>query len=301
MGGEAVGIQIHTKGVLVAELAEVETMDGPVSPAKEAGLQKGDLITAIDGEPIVKGKDYFPLLDNKVGKRVYCQVLKPSGKSVQAIATPITNGACDTLLYERWVRRNAKKVEQLSKGRLGYVHIQAMKDICYRKLYSEVLGRYNNYEGVVIDTRFNDGGHLQEDIEIMMTGHNYMSRIVRGKYASDMPCHRYNHPSIMVMCEANYSNAHGTPWMYQNRKIGKLVGMPVAGTMTSVNFQYLQDGTLRYGIPIVGYMDEQGKYLENNLLLPDIEVDNGKAEVVKGIDRQLATAVKELLKQIDSK
>ena len=52
VGGEAVGIQIHTKGVLVAELAEVETMDGPVSPAKEAGLQKGDLITAIDGEAV---------------------------------------------------------------------------------------------------------------------------------------------------------------------------------------------------------------------------------------------------------
>jgi tricorn protease len=103
------------------------------------------------------------------------------------------------------------------------------------------------------------------------------------------------------MCEANYSNAHGTPWMYKNRKIGKLVGMPVAGTMTSVNYINMQDKSLRYGIPIVGYRDEQGNYLENQLLLPDVEVDNDKAEVVKGVDSQLETAVKTLLNDIDKK
>ena len=176
-----------------------------------------------------------------------------------------------------------------------------MKDEYFRKLYSDIVGRYNNYEGVVIDTRFNPGGHLQEAIEILTTGYNYMSRIVRDKFASDMPRSRYNHPTIMIMCEANYSNAHGTPWMYKNRKIGKLVGMPVAGTMTSVNFIDMQDQSLRYGIPIVGYRDEEGNYLENQLLLPDVEVDNGKAEVVKGVDSQLETAVRTLLNDIDKR
>lgn len=40
----------------------------------------------------------------------------------------------------------------------------------------------------------------------------------------------------MITCEADYSNAHGTPWVYQTMKIGKIVGMPVAGTMSSVNW-----------------------------------------------------------------
>ena len=63
----------------------------------------------------------------------------------------------------------------------------------------------------------------------------------------------------------------------------------------------MQDKSLRYGIPIVGYRDEQGNYLENQLLLPDVEVDNVKETVVKGVDAQLETAVKELLKDIDGK
>jgi tricorn protease len=273
---------------------------GPFDKA-ESALKAGDIITAIDGKPILKGEDFFPLLNNKVGKRVLCDIVKPNGVKAQVVAEPITNGACDTLLYWRWVKNNVEKVEKLSGGRLGYVHIWAMKDEYFRKLYSDVVGKYNNYEGVVIDTRFNPGGHLQEVIEILTTGYNYMSRVVRDKFASDMPRSRFNHPSIMIMCEANYSNAHGTPWMYKNRKIGKLVGMPVAGTMTSVNFINMQDKSLRYGIPIVGYRDEQGNYLENQLLLPDVEVDNAKETVVKGVDAQLETAVKELLKDIDGK
>lgn len=283
-------------GLKVAEVV----VGGPFDRA-ESALKAGDIITAIDGNPILKGKDFFPLLNNKVGKRVLCDVVKPNGTKAQAVAEPITNGACDTLLYWRWVKNNVKKVEKLSGGRLGYIHIWAMKDEYFRKLYSDIVGRYNNYEGVVIDTRFNPGGHLQEAIEILTTGHNYMSRIVRDKFASDMPRSRYNHPTIMIMCEANYSNAHGTPWMYKNRKIGKLVGMPVAGTMTSVNFIDMQDQSLRYGIPIVGYRDEEGNYLENSLLTPDVEVDNNKAEVVTGVDSQLETAVRTLLNDIDKR
>ena len=63
----------------------------------------------------------------------------------------------------------------------------------------------------------------------------------------------------------------------------------------------MQDQSLRYGIPIVGYRDEEGNYLENSLLTPDVEVDNGKAEVVTGVDSQLETAVRTLLNDIDKR
>ena len=52
VGGQAVGIQLNTEGVLVAGVSEVQTADGPVSPAAEAGVQAGDLIVAVDGNPI---------------------------------------------------------------------------------------------------------------------------------------------------------------------------------------------------------------------------------------------------------
>ncbi len=104
----------------------------------------------------------------------------------------------------------------------------------------------------------------------------------------------------MVMSEACYSNAHGTPWVYKNRGLGKLVGMPVAGTMTSVNWVTMQDPTLVYGIPVIGYRLPDGSFLENSELEPDIKVANSPEVIIKGSDEQIKAAVEELLKEIDS-
>lgn len=116
-----------------------------------------------------------------------------------------------------------------------------------------------------------------------------------------MPSRRWNKPSVMITCEANYSNAHGTPWVYQHRKIGKVVGMPVPGTMTSVSWERLQDPSLVFGIPIVGYRTESGNYLENTQLEPDVLVANSPEEVVRGRDEQLERAVQVLLEEIDAR
>ena len=70
----------------------------------------------------------------------------------------ISYGAQRELLYKRWVERNRKKVEELSGGRLGYVHIKGMDSQSFRKMYSELLGRYRNKEAVVVDVRHNGGG-----------------------------------------------------------------------------------------------------------------------------------------------
>ena len=153
----------------------------------------------------------------------------------------------------------------------------------------------------MIDTRFNGGGSLHEDIEILFSGQKYFTQVVRGREACDMPSRRWNKPSITLQCEANYSNAHGTPWVCKLQNIGKLVGMPVPGTMTSVSWETLQDPSLVFGIPIIGYRLPDGSYLENTQLEPDIKVANSPETVVKGEDTQLKMAVDELLKEIDSR
>jgi C-terminal processing protease CtpA/Prc len=152
----------------------------------------------------------------------------------------------------------------------------------------------------VIDTRFNGGGRLHEDVEVLFSGEKYLTQEIRGKDMCDMPSRRWNKASIMIMGEANYSNAHGTPWVYKYKQMGSLVGMPVAGTMTSVNWETLQDPTLYFGIPVVGYRTADGSYLENKQLEPDVKVENSKELVVTGRDEQLEAAVKQLLKEIDA-
>ena len=272
---------------------------GPFDKASSK-LEAGDIIISIDGISIKKGMDYYPLLDRKAGERVLVGIKKASGENIETVVVPISGSNMSSLLYKRWVRKSAEKVEELSGGRLGYVHIKGMNDESFRTVYSDILGRYNDCEGIVIDTRFNGGGRLHEDIEVLFSGKKYLTQEIRGKDACDMPSRRYNKPSIMIMGEANYSNAHGTPWVYKHKNMGLLVGKPVPGTMTSVNWETLQDPTLYFGIPVVGYRTSEGTYLENSQLYPDIDVENTKENVVKGRDEQLEAAVKALLEQIDS-
>ena len=176
-----------------------------------------------------------------------------------------------------------------------------MDDGSFRRVYGDILGKYNDCDGIVIDTRWNGGGRLHEDIEVLFSGEKYFTQVVRGQRTCDMPSRRWNKPSIMIQGEANYSNAHGTPWVYKHRGLGKLVGMPVPGTMTSVNWVTLQDPSMYFGIPVVGYELPDGSYLENQQLEPDYKIANDADVIVTGEDQQLRRAVELLLKQIDSK
>ena len=80
--------------------------------------------------------------------------------------------------------------------------------------------------------------------------------------------------------------------------MGKLVGMPVPGTMTTVSWETLQDPTMIFGIPVIGYRMANGNYLENSELEPDVKVANSPETVVKGEDTQLKAAVDTLLNDL---
>ena len=281
-------------GLKIAEVVE----GGPFDK-KSSKVKAGCIIKKIDGVEITKDMDYYPLLNNKSGKTVLVTV-SDGGKTWDETVKPISHGAMNELLYNRWVKHNEEMVTKLSKGRLGYVHIRSMGDASYRDVYSQILGKYNLCDGIVIDTRFNGGGRLHEDIEILFSGEKYLEQVINDSVACVMPSRRYNKPSIMIVGEANYSNAHGTPWVYKYKKMGSIVGMPVPGTMSSVTWETLQDPSLYFGLPVVGYRTEQGNWLENTQLEPDIKVRNTPEKMAKGEDEQLEAAVQELLKEIET-
>ncbi len=279
-------------GLKVAEVVEGSPFD-----KKNSKMKAGCIIEKIDGVEIKKGMDYYPLLNNKRGKTVLVSI-KDGGRTWEETVKPISHGAMNDLLYDRWVKHNEETVKRLSKGRLGYVHIKSMGDASYRDVYSQILGKYNLCEGIVIDTRFNGGGRLHEDIEILFSGEKYLEQVISDSVACVMPSRRYNKPSVMIIGEANYSNAHGTPWVYKYKKMGSLVGMPVPGTMSSVTWETLQDPSLYFGLPVVGYRTEQGNWLENTQLEPDVKVRNTPEKMAEGVDEQLEAAVNELLKEL---
>lgn len=284
------------KGLKVSEVVE----KGPFNK-KTSKMAAGCVVEKINGVEIDENTDFAAMMTDLAKKKVLVSFRDPSGTTIEEVVTPITTAQFSALLERRWVKRREADVDRWSKGRLGYVYIASMDDASYREIYNDILGKFNDREGIVIDTRWNGGGRLHEDIEILFSGKKYFEQVVRGRRACDMPSRRWNKPSIMVQCEANYSNAHGSPWVYKHTGIGRLVGMPVPGTMTSVSWETLQDPTLVFGIPVIGYRLPDGSYLENSQLEPDVKVANSPETIVKGEDTQLRTAVEELLREIDAK
>ncbi len=263
---------------------------------KKTEVKEGMVITHVDGNEINDSLTLDYLLSNKVGKRV-CLTIKKGGSSFDVDIKPISASAENGLMYHRWVERNRKYVEEKTGGKIGYIHIESMDSKSFRTLYSELLGKYRNTEGVIIDTRHNGGGWLHDDVVTLLSGVEYQRFMPRGQYVGSDPYNKYTKKSCMLICEDNYSNAHGTPWVYKELGIGKLIGAPVPGTMTAVWWETQIDGSLYFGIPQVGCMDRKGNYLENMELQPDILIYNDPADVQQGKDAQLDAAIEEMMKK----
>lgn len=283
-------------GMRVAEVIA----GGPMDRA-DSHIVPGAILESVDGRDITPETDLSRLLTDRAGQRTLVAYHLPSGTRYEETVRPVGNGKMGDLLYKRWVRSRAAYVDSISGGRLGYVHLESMDDDSFRRMYSDLLGKYNDREGVVVDVRWNGGGRLHEDVEVLLSGQKYFTQEIRGTETCDMPSRRWNKPSVMVISEACYSNAHGTPWVYKNRGLGQLVGMPVPGTMTSVNWVRMQDPTMIYGIPVIGYRLPDGSFLENQQLEPDIKVANAPEDIVRGKDAQLDAAVASLLRRLDRK
>lgn len=281
-------------GLKIAEIIA----KGPLTKA-DSKIQPGCIIEKIDGTPIKAGQDYYPLLSGKANKKVLLSVYNPATQErFEESVKPITYGSQSGLLYKRWVEKKRQMVDMLSGGKIGYVHIQAMNSESFREVYSELLGRCRNKEAVIVDTRHNGGGWLHDDLATLLSGKQYAKFTPRGQFIGNEPYNKWIKPSCVLVCEDNYSNAHGFPWLYKTLNIGKLIGAPVPGTMTAVWWETQIDPTLVFGIPQVGMEDMQGRYLENNELQPDIEVYNSPESQLKGEDHQLEEAVKEMLKSV---
>lgn len=264
---------------------------------KKTDVKPGMTITHVDGVEITDSLTLDYLLTGKIGVNVTLTINKGGSKSFDVTVKPISQSAETALLYKRWVERNRKYVEEKTNGKIGYIHIEGMNSPSFRVLYSELLGRYRNTEGVIIDTRHNGGGWLHDDVVTLLSGKEYQKFMPRGQYVGSDPYNKYTKKSCMLVCEDNYSNAHGTPWLYKELGVGKLIGTPVAGTMTAVWWETQIDQSLYFGIPQVGCVDRQGDYLENKELQPDILIYNDPADVQAGKDAQLDAAIEEMMRK----
>ncbi len=282
----------HGDGVKVSGIVP----RGPLS-RKNANVQPGDIILAIDGKPIHPDASFSSMLEGKAGRPVTLKIRKGDGKEVTSKVKPISAGALRQLAYERWVENNERVVDSVSGGRVGYVHVKGMDSQSFRTIYERILGKYRNCDAIVVDTRYNGGGWLHNDLAVLLSGKEYVNFSPRGQWIGHEPFSQWTKPSVMLVCEGNYSDAHGSPYTYKTLGIGELVGAPVPGTMTAVWWENQINPAITFGIPQVTSLDLNGNALENQQLNPDIEVYNSPDELERGYDAQLIEATKHLMRK----
>jgi Tol biopolymer transport system component/C-terminal processing protease CtpA/Prc len=280
-------------GLKIAEVIK----GGPADKAASK-IKAGFLIEKIDGVPVTDSLDFYQLLNRKVGKPVLLSILDPATNSRwEETLKPVTGGQENELLYKRWVNNRRDEVTKLSEGKIGYIHVRSMDDASMRTVFEEALGRNLEKDAIIIDTRFNGGGNIHEQLSDFLSGKKYMDIIPHGQYVGSEPYDKWVKPSIVLIGESNYSDAHLFPVAYKLKGTGRTLGMPVPGTGTFVWWEAQIDPSLVFGIPMGGWRTPDGKFCENNQLEPDVKVRNEPDIISTGRDQQIEAAVKELMKK----
>ncbi|MBA2249534.1 MAG: PD40 domain-containing protein [Chitinophagaceae bacterium] len=286
------------KGLKISDVME----GGPADKANSK-IRTGIVIEKIDGEDITDAVDWASLLNRKLSKNTLLSLYDPaSGNRFDERVKPISTSEEGLLMYKRWVKNMQQMVDRLSNGKVGYVHVLGMNDASFRQTFDEVLGRNMDKEALIVDTRFNGGGWLHDDLNTFLSGKQYLQFAPQGNLLKGgEPLNRWQKPSCVVMSESNYSDAFIFPYIYKQNGVGKLIGMPVAGTGTAVWWETQIDPTLVFGIPMIATIGKEKRATENMQVEPDIKVPLLYEDFLNGRDTQIEAAVKEMLKEIKEK
>jgi tricorn protease len=274
----------------------------PGGPSYQAGsrIAPGATILKVDGVDISADMDIYPLLNRKEGRQVTLTI-RPAGSStiVEETVTPVSLDRESQLAYERWVDKRRAMTDKLSSARVGYLHIAAMGLPDFQRFFSELFGELADKEAVVIDVRFNLGGNLHDQLIAALTGEPLgRLRTNQGVFISTVPSTRWTKPSAVIANAMSYSDGSVFPFFYQRQGIGPVVGERVPGTGTAVWWESQQESRLTYGVPQLGFQGLQGRWLENQEIVPDVLVYNDPDSVERGRDLQLEAAVKVLLDRL---
>jgi tricorn protease len=273
-------------------------------------LEVGDVITGVELDPLDAMDRLSDRLKGRVGDETIISIIRMDGDGnpleLDLLLTPISYGQFRQRKYEHWRRANAHTVEELSDGRLGYIHVQGMDqpslDVFERDLFAACDGK----DGLIIDVRNNGGGWTADRLlaSIMVQEHAYTvprgAEHVGGHYPQDrLFIQRYTLPTNMLCNEKSFSNAEIVSHAFKTLKRGTLVGQQTYGGVISTGGFGLIDGTF-VRLPFRGWYVSDGDFdMELNGAMPDILVPQVPKDEVAGEDMQLKAAVQDLLQRLD--
>lgn len=271
------------------------------SPFTEVGSEAkaGEYVLAINGEDVTTERDIYSYLRGKADSTVtFTLNASPNLEGSRKVTIrPLTSES--DLVYLDWILDNRRRVDQLSGGRLGYLHIPDMGNAGIREFIKWYYPQLRK-EGLVVDVRANGGGNVSrmliERLRRKVYGVNFTSH---SEDPGTYPDGAFMGPMIAILNENSASDGDIFPYMFREAGLGQLVGKRSWGGVVGINNR----GTLIDGgvvnVPQSALANMKGEYIiEGYGVDPDIEVDNDPRSVLAGGDPQLERAVAELMKKL---
>lgn len=275
--------------------------NGYRSPLTEIGVNanEGDFILAVNGQSTKEMNNIFEALINTAGKQVKLKLNSKASEtgSREVTVVPIADEA--NLYYFNWVEDNIKKVNEATKGKVGYLHIP---DMGVGGLNEFVKYYYPQLQkkALIIDVRGNGGGNVSPMIIERLRREAAMIDIARNTIPDVDPGGLVWGPKVCLINEFSASDGDIFPYRFKQHKLGKLIGKRTWGGVVGIrgSLPLLDGGFLNK--PEFSRYDLAGKewVMEGVGVEPDIYVDNDPAKEFAGIDEQLNKAIEVVLDEL---
>jgi tricorn protease len=269
------------------------------SPLTEVGVDVhvGDYVLAINGRELKAGTDPYELLQAPANQPVEWRVSATAdGKSTRTIRyMPLASETA--LLYLQWTAVNRERVNSLSHGRLGYIHLPDMGEAGIREFIKWWFPQVRK-EGLLVDVRDNGGGNISEMLIERLARTLHGTAFSRNHEAPDTYPHVVQEgPKAALINEDTASDGDIFSNAFRQWKIGLLIGKRTWGGVVGITDRgpLLDGGTVF--VPEFGSADADGHWIiEGHGVDPDIVVEQDPVAVLKGHDPQLERGVEELMK-----
>ena len=271
-----------------------------LAPLTQPGVdvKVGDYLLEVNGEDVRPPASVYSYFENTAGTQIRIKVgANPDGKDAREV-TVIPLPTEFALRNRAWEEDNRRKVDELSGGKLAYVHVPDTAVGGYtnfNRFYFAQVGK----QAAVIDERYNHGGEIADYIINMLKRPLLNCDITRegGEFCS--PLAQIYGPKTMIINEMSGSGGDALPWMFKQEKVGPLVGTRTWGGLVGIyGYPQLMDGG-SVTAPRVAIFGLHGEWeVENHGIAPDIEVENDPASVAAGHDPQLEKAVQVTLEAL---
>ena len=271
------------------------------SPLDEPGVKakNGDYVIAIQGKQTASVDNLFELLEDTQGQTIEVLLSESSNddNTWTVMVKPIASEL--GLRYRQWVQSRIDYVNQLSDGKIGYVHLPNTHTAGHRELFKTFMPQTTK-EALIVDDRYNGGGFIPEHM-ITWLGRkplNYWKR--RGVEPTKTPQFAHDGPKAMLINGYSSSGGDALPYYFRQAGLGKIIGTRTWGGLIGISGNpSLVDG----GQVIAAtfrILDTDGNWIiENEGVEPDIEVIDRPELIFKGQDPSIERAVEELLKELE--